>query len=207
MRAVGSTHFQTGRLMMLALSASWLLCAQAEVELPLRITKQSHEFVLQTPSGPLVVKRAKTACGAPLGFIQPLIPQPGVTPVSELDVLNALNDRATLVIDMRDEDEPLEATIPNSYHLAYNELEDRMDVLGCARLGKNRWDCAGAFKIVAFDYGPMCVQAPAGIANLLRMGYPVSKIYYYRGGMLDWEGLGLTTVAGNRPLPKAPATQ
>ncbi|PJC18559.1 MAG: hypothetical protein CO065_08590, partial [Comamonadaceae bacterium CG_4_9_14_0_8_um_filter_57_21] len=74
-------------------------------------------------------------------------------------------------------------------------------------LGKNRWDCAGAFKIVAFDYGPMCVQAPAGIANLLRMGYPVSKIYYYRGGMLDWEGLGLTTVVGNRPLPKAPATQ
>ena len=188
------------------LGVAWLALAsalpvQADDAQPLRITQQSHEFVVQTPGGPLVIKRDKTACGAPLGFIQPLIPQPGVTPVSELDVLNALNDRATLVIDMRDEDEPLEATIPNSYHLAYNELEDRMDVLGCARLGKNRWDCAGAFKIIAFDYGPMCVQAPAGIANLLRMGFPVSKIFYYRGGMLDWEGLGLTTVVGNRPLP------
>ena len=188
------------------LGVAWLALAsalpvQADDAQPLRITQQSHEFVVQTPDGPLVIKRDKTACGAPLGFIQPLIPQPGVTPVSELDVLNALNDRETLVIDMRDEDEPLEATIPNSYHLAYNELEDRMDVLGCARLGKNRWDCAGAFKIIAFDYGPMCVQAPAGIANLLRMGFPVSKIFYYRGGMLDWEGLGLTTVVGNRPLP------
>ncbi len=55
--------------------------------------------------------------------------------------------------------------------------------------------------MVAFDYGPMCVQSPAGIKSMVRMGYPVAKIFYYRGGLLDWEGLGLTTVSGNRPLP------
>ncbi|NCP55245.1 MAG: sulfurtransferase, partial [Rhodoferax sp.] len=59
------------------------LPARADDAQPLRITQQSHEFVVQTPGGPMVIKRDKTACGAPLGFIQPLVPQPGVTPVSE----------------------------------------------------------------------------------------------------------------------------
>lgn len=31
---------------------------------------------------------------------------------------------------------------------------------------------------------------------MIREGVPVTKIYYYRGGMLDWDALGLTTVEG-----------
>ena len=183
------------------LSLACALCAQAQDDKPLRITRDSHEFVVQTPQGPLVITRSKTACGAPKGFVQPLVPQPGITAVDEVDVLNALNDLQTMVIDMRDEDEPLDTAIPNSYHIPYNELEDRLDVLGCRRLPSKTWNCSQAVKIVAFCYGPMCLQSPAGIANIVRLGYPVSKISYYRGGMLDWEGLGLTTVTGNRPLP------
>lgn len=169
---------------------------------PLRITRDSTTFLVRTPKGPLTVQRAKTACGEPKGFVQPLVPQPGVTPVNEIDVLHALNDAQTMVIDMRDEDEPLDATIPNSYHIPYNELEDRLDVLGCKQLPSKAWNCSQAVKIVAFCYGPMCVQSPTGIARIVRLGYPTSKIFYYRGGMLDWEGIGLTTVVGNRPLPK-----
>jgi len=198
-------HQRVARTLALAsLLAAWghALPALAADDAPLRITRDSHEFVLQTPTGPLVVSRSKTACGAPLGFIQPLVPLPGVTPVDEIDVLNALNDPQTMVIDMRDEDEPLDATLPNSYHLPYNELEDHLGVLGCRRLPSKAWDCSQAVKIVAFDYGPMCVQGPAGIKSIVHMGYPVSKIFYYRGGLLDWEGLGLTTVSGNRPLPQ-----
>jgi len=183
------------------LGLAWVLCAQAQDDKPLRITRDSHEFVVQTPQGPMIITRSKTACGAPKGFVQPLVPQPGINAVDEVDVLNALNDPQTMVIDMRDEDEPLDATIPNSYHIPYNELEDRLDVLGCKRLPSKAWDCNQAVKIVAFCYGPMCVQSPTGIASIVRLGYPTSKIFYYRGGMLDWEGLGLTTVVGNRPLP------
>ncbi|MBA3057743.1 MAG: rhodanese-like domain-containing protein [Gammaproteobacteria bacterium] len=191
------------RLTVLALAgAVWSLCAQAQDSAPLRITKQSHEFVVQTPNGPLVITRAKTACGFAKGFIQPFVPQPGVTPVTEIDVLHALNDPSTMVIDMRDEDAPLDATIPNSYHIPYNELEDRMAELGCQKRGKNQWDCTNAFKIVGFCHGPMCLQSPAGIASLVRMGFPVNKISYYRGGMMAWEGLGLTTVTGNRPTTR-----
>jgi len=45
------------------------LPALAADDKPLRISRDSHEFVLQTPTGPLV-------------------PLPGVTPVDEIDVLN-----------------------------------------------------------------------------------------------------------------------
>lgn len=187
------------RLIVLALAgAAWGLCAQAQDSAPLRITKQSHEFVVQTPDGPLVITRTKSACGVAKGFVQPFVPQPGVTPVTEIEVLHALNDPSTMVIDMRDEDGPLGPTIPNSYHIPYNELEDRMAELGCQQRGKNQWDCANAFKIVAFCHGPMCVQSPTGIATLVHMGFPVDKISYYRGGMLDWLGFGLSTVQGFR---------
>ncbi|MDD2880680.1 MAG: rhodanese-like domain-containing protein [Rhodoferax sp.] len=179
------------------------LPVRAEDKLPLRITKDSHEFVVQTPKGPFLIRRVKTACGEPKGFVQPLVPVAGVTPVNELDVLQALNDPGAMVIDMRDDDEPLDATIPNSYHIPYNEMEDRLDVLGCKLLPGKAWDCHQAAKIVAFCYGPMCVQSPTGIARIVNLGYPVAKIFYYRGGMLDWEGIGLTTVSGNRPLPLA----
>jgi hypothetical protein len=76
-----------------------------------------------------------------------------------------------------------------------------MNVLGCQRQPTKQWDCTKAVKMVAFCYGPMCVQSPTGIANIVRLGYPVEKIFYYRDGLLDWEGIGLTTVTGNRPLP------
>ena len=188
----------------LALGMAWAGCARAADEPPLRITRDSAEFVVQTPSGPLVIKRSKTASGVGKGFVQALVPQAGVTPVTEIEVLHALNDPATMVIDMRDEDEPLKTTIPNSYHIPYNELEDRLDVLGCQRLSSKAWDCARAVRIVAFCYGPMCVQSPAGIASIVGLGYPVGKISYYRGGMTDWEALGLTTVTGNRPLSSRP---
>lgn len=187
-----------------ALGMAWAGWAQATDDQPLRITRDSTEFVVQTPGGPLVIKRSKTAGGVGKGFVQALVPQVGVTPVTEIEVLHALNDPTTMVIDMRDEDEPLKATIPNSYHIPYNELEDRLDVLGCQRRSDKSWDCARAIKIVAFCHGPMCLQSPAGIAIIVRMGYPVEKISYYRGGMTDWQALGLTTVSVNRPLSTRP---
>jgi rhodanese-related sulfurtransferase len=168
----------------------------------LRIIGSDKQFVVQTPNGPFTITRTLTACAPVKGFLQPQIPVPGVRPVTEIEVLHALNDPDTMVIDMRDEDAPLEATIPNSYHIPFNELEDRMDEMGCTRKSKGEWNCAKARHIVAFCNGPVCPQSPAGIASMVRAGFPMAKISYYRGGMMDWEALGLTTVSGNRPTHK-----
>lgn len=176
--------------------------AAAEPE-RLRLIGQEREFIVHTPSGPLVVTRVLTSCALNKGYLQPLVPLPGVHPVTEIEVLHALNDPHTMVIDMRDEEDPLEATIPNSFHIPFNELEDRMDELGCVRGSSRVWDCNASPRIVAFCNGPVCPQSPVGIAAIVRSGFPVDKISYYRGGMMDWEALGLTTVKGNRPAHSA----
>ncbi len=176
--------------------------ARAQEPERLKIIGNDRQFVIQTPKGPFTITRTLTACAPVKGFLQPLIPVPGVRPVAEIEVLHALNDPKTMVIDMRDDDEPLETTIPNSYHIPFNELEDRMDEMGCTRQSKRQWDCTQAPHIVAFCNGPVCPQSPAGIASMVRAGFPVSKISYYRGGMMDWEALGLTTVNGYRPTHK-----
>jgi len=178
------------------------LPARADGPELLKIIGQDKQFVVQTPAGPFTITRTLTVCARNKGFLQPLVPLLGVRPVTEIEVLQALNEPGTMVIDMRDEDEPLEATIPNSYHIPFNELEDRMDEMGCTRQGKGPWDCAKAPQIVAFCNGPVCPQSPIGIASMVRAGFPAARIAYYRGGMMDWEALGLTTVTGNRPTHK-----
>ena len=71
----------------------------------------------------------------------------------------------------------------------------RMDELGCNK-GASGWDCAGAMNVMGFCNGPVCPQSPTAMRAMIRDGFPADKIYYYRGGMLDWDALGLTTVEG-----------
>ena len=56
------------------------------------------------------------------------------------------------------------------------------------------FDYSNAKTLVMFCNGMWCGQSPASIAALKKFGYPTSKIKYYRGGMQDWQILGLTTV-------------
>lgn len=56
------------------------------------------------------------------------------------------------------------------------------------------WDFAAAKDLVLFCNGPACDQSSRAIKGLLAVGYPASKLFYYRGGMQLWELWGLTTV-------------
>ena len=53
-----------------------------------------------------------------------------------------------------------------------------------------------AKNVYGFCNGPVCPQSPSAYRAMVREGFPATKIYYYRGGMLDWDALGLTTVKG-----------
>jgi 3-mercaptopyruvate sulfurtransferase SseA len=56
------------------------------------------------------------------------------------------------------------------------------------------WSFFKAKSMVLFCNGMWCGQSPRNIAQLLEIGYPAEKIKWYRGGMQNWEALGLTTV-------------
>ena len=162
----------------------------------LRIIGESKEFVIQTKNGPYTITRTMTSCAKNAGWLQPLIPQKGVTPITEIEMLEGMNVKDVLIVDMREPNDRVKGTIPNSYHIPYTEVANRMDELGCVKKGV-KWDCSKAKKVYAFCNGPVCPQSPTAIAAMTRDGFPVNKIYYYRGGMLDWAALGFPIVEGD----------
>ena len=163
--------------------------ASAQEKELLRIIGEDKQFVVQTKNGPFVITRTMTPCAKNKGWLQPLVPVPGVHPVGEIEMLHAMNDNDSLIVDMREPDDRINGTIPNSYHIPYTLVAGRMDELGCAKKA-GKWDCSKAKKVYAFCNGPVCPQSPSAINAMVRDGFPADRIYYYRGGMLDWDALG-----------------
>ena len=56
------------------------------------------------------------------------------------------------------------------------------------------FDFSKAQDVLLYCNGMWCGQSPHAIKNLLALGYPAEKIFYYRGGMQAWQSLGLSTV-------------
>ena len=163
----------------------------------LRIIGTDTKFVVKNAKGEeQEIKRVMTPCAKNKGWLQALIPVPGVTPVTEIEMLNAMNDRDAMLVDMREPEDRAAGTIPGSHHIVYTEVSARLDELGCKKTSKG-WDCANAKKVFAFCNGPVCPQSPTAIQAMTRDGFPASKIYYYRGGMLDCSGLGFPVLKGD----------
>jgi len=166
----------------LGMSLSSLACGQAAtiaVGTSLNIIDTQKSVTVNTVKGPITITRTMTACAKNGGNLQPLVPVTGVQPVGEIEILEALSDRNAIVLDMRG--------------IPYTEVTARMNELGCKKNG-SQWNCESAKKVYAFCNGPVCPQSPMAIKAMTRDGFQADKIYYYRGGMLDWDALGLTSV-------------
>ena len=174
-----------------------IFIANASIAENLRIVGEDTAFVATLPSGEeITITRQMTPCAKNKGWLQPLVPEPGIVPVPEIEVLNAIGDANTSLIDMRTQEWFIDATIPGAVNIPYTEVAMRMDELGCSR-DNGVWVCSGAKNVVGFCNGPVCPQSPTAMMAMIRDGFPAEKISYYRGGMLDWDALGLTTVEGD----------
>ena len=155
---------------------------------------------------------AWTSRKCPPFCIQPGTVAPGVETVGELEVLDYLKrisggDSSVLVIDSRTPDWVRRGTIPGSVNIPWTSLnpsqgadpisigEIMEDWFGVQQL-EGLFDFTNARTLVMFCNGMWCGQSPNNILNLLKFGYPAHKIKWYRGGMQDWEILGLSTVQG-----------
>jgi 3-mercaptopyruvate sulfurtransferase SseA len=160
----------------------------------LEITENLTKRIIDMPEGSVEILRQKNETQLITGFLQPIVPIPGVTPVGELEVLDALGSPDFLVVDMREPEWRIKATIPGSSSIPFSDVVQRLSELGCSRTSSG-WDCTDARNVVAFCNGPACPQSPIAIEAMVRQGFPPEKLFYYRGGMQDWLVLGLTTVA------------
>ena len=155
---------------------------------------------------------AKTSRKCPPFCIQPAVLAPGVETIAEVEMLDYLSrmsggDASILVIDSRTPEWVKKGTIPGAVNIPWTALnpakgadpisigEIMVDTFGARDL-EGLWDYSNAKTLVMFCNGMWCGQSPNNIKNLLKFGYPAHKIKWYRGGMQDWEILGLSTIKG-----------
>jgi rhodanese-related sulfurtransferase len=155
---------------------------------------------------------AMTSRECPPFCIQPSTLAPGVETIGEVEMLDYLahmsaGDNSVLVVDSRTPDWVKKGTIPGSVNIPWTSLslDEDADPTSIREIMEDRfgvnyqdglWDYTNAKTLVMFCNGIWCGQSPNNILNLLKFGYPPHKIKWYRGGMQDWEILGLTTVPG-----------
>lgn len=163
----------------------------------------------QDPNHTINSDFAKTSRKCPPFCVQPGELAPGVETIGELETIQYLKkmsggDKSILVIDSRTPDWVEKGTIPGAVNIPWDQLNiGHSDPITVQEIlekqfgvrnqdGFNMFD--NAKTVVMFCNGPWCGQSPTNIRGLLKIGYPAHKIKWYRGGMQDWEALGLTTV-------------
>ena len=156
---------------------------------------------------------AKTSRPCPPFCIQPATLAPGVETIAEREVINYAKkmsdgDDSIILIDSRTPDWVGRGTIPSAVNVPWTKLNpargaDPIDIADImqdtfgVKESEGLFDFSDAKTVVLFCNGMWCGQSPNNIHNLLKFGYPAHKIKWYRGGMQDWEILGLTTVKGD----------
>lgn len=190
-------------------------------ELAVGITSSMEKFEGMLNGKPITIMRnqdqsatvnpafAKTSRKCPPFCIQPAQVAPGVETIGEIELIQYIEkmtqgDDSILLIDSRTPDWTAKGTIPGAINLPWTKLNPAKgaDPISIAEILTGQfgakeieglWDFSNVKTLVLFCNGAWCGQSPNNIHNLLRFGYPAEKIKWYRGGMQDWEILGLTT--------------
>ena len=153
---------------------------------------------------------ALTSRPCPPFCIQPMKLAPGVETIGEVEMIGYMEkasagDDSILIIDSRTPDWAARGMIPGAINLPWTALSTRKgadpisigeiftDTFG-AKEFDGLWKFGDAKTLVMYCNGMWCGQSPTNIKALLDFGYPAHKIKWYRGGMQNWENLGLTTV-------------
>jgi len=152
---------------------------------------------------------AKTSRKCPPFCINPIKLAPGVETIGEVEILHYLakmskGDKSIMVIDSRTPNWVAKGTIPGSVNIPWTKLSPKkgaspIDIAEImtgtfnVKEQEGLFDYREAKTLVMFCNGMWCGQSPNNIKNLLKFGYPAHKIKWYRGGMQDWEILGLST--------------
>ena len=153
---------------------------------------------------------AKTSRPCPPFCIQPSNLAIGVETIGEVELIDfakQMNDGAEeiIVIDSRTPDWVERGTVPTAMNVPWTnlnpakgatplEIAEILETVFNVTESEGLFDFSNCRTAVMFCNGMWCGQSPNNIKNLLRLGYPAHKIKWYRGGMQDWEILGLTTV-------------
>ena len=156
---------------------------------------------VQEPNSYLTNTFALTSRPSPPFFIEPFEVTDGVETFGELEVLDFISKKRGVFIDARLENWFAKSAIPSAVNMPFkiflSDTPERSKVLkdlGAKQASSGEWDFTTAKTILLYCNGAWCGQSPTAINALIKIGYPKSKMKYYRGGMQSWQLLGLTTI-------------
>lgn len=185
-----------------------------------KVTIEGQDFTIsrnQNEDAVLTGDFAKTSRACPPFCIQPASPVTGVMTIAELEVIGFLQDRAAsgagIVLDARLPEWFAKGSIPGAVNVPFATLapdnpfrNEILLALGATPLGGDEFDFSQAPELLVFCNGAWSDQSVRALKSLRAAGYPADKLLYYRGGMQDWQSLGLTivqagvqTVSGGQP--------
>lgn len=159
-------------------------------------------------AGKDVPKECQKSFVTTLGVVQPITLGDGIQTVGELEVLKFLKlldvaPEEYAIVDSRKPSWYQEITIPHSINIPYTDIafdehfpedfEKNLNLLNVS-VDKDKLDFSKAKKIIIFCNGSWCEQSARAIGELVKLGFPKDKLFWYRGGLQDWIGLGFTTI-------------
>lgn len=147
------------------------------------------------------------------GVPQPMSLGKGVDTLGELEFIEymkkAQKDEMIAIIDSRKPGWYDRLRIPGAINVPFTGFETKEgaieameDDMGVVQKEDGTLDFSKARTLALYCNGYWCGQTPGMVKNakfaLLKMGYPASKIKYYRGGMQAWTSLGFTVVGSGK---------
>jgi rhodanese-related sulfurtransferase len=159
-------------------------------------------------AGEEVPKECKKSFVTTLGIVQPITLGQGIQTVGELEVLKFLklldiSPDEYAIVDSRKETWYQEISIPHAINIPYTDIafdehfpddfKKNLNLLNIS-IQKDKLDFSKAKKIILFCNGSWCAQSARAIQEFIKLGYPPDKLFWYRGGLQDWIGLGFTTI-------------
>ena len=156
---------------------------------------------VQKPDTYLTNTFALTSRPSPPFFIEPFLVTEGIETFGELEVLDFISKKKGVFIDARLANWFAKSAIPTAVNMPFKlflsdtpEREKALKTLGAEYTHSGKWSFESAKTILLYCNGAWCGQSPTAINALIKLGYPKSKMKYYRGGMQSWQLLGLTTI-------------
>ncbi len=143
------------------------------------------------------------------GMPQPMSLGEGVETLGELEFIEymkkAQTDETIAIIDSRKPGWYDRLRIPGAVNVPFTNFDEKdtaiemmEDEMGVVQKEDGTLDFSKAKTLALYCNGYWCGQTPGMVSrakySLLNMGYPASKIKYYRGGMQAWTSLGFTVV-------------
>ncbi len=147
------------------------------------------------------------------GAPQPISLAKGLETLGELEFIEymkkAQTDENIAIIDSRKPGWFDRLRIPGAVNVPFTNFDEKdtaiemmEDEMGVVQNDDGTLDFSNAKTLALYCNGYWCGQTPGMVKNaefaLLKMGYPVEKIKYYRGGMQAWTSLGFTVVGSGK---------